>query len=415
MKILFVVPYVPNLIRVRPYNFIRYLAKFGNQVTVATLWSNEGDLEDIERLRGEGVRVEAEQLPTWRPVANSLKTLPGKQPLQAHYSWQPNLAKKLSELCANGNGRFPFDAVHIEHIRGARYGLYLKKLLAEKYNGQPIPLVWDSVDCISLLFRKASSHSKSLKGRLMTQLDLKRTEAYEAWLVKQFDQILLTSPFDRDAYLALLSPPEIEDYQSKIQVLPNGVDLDYFRPDTSVQRYPATLVVSGKMSYHANITMVVNLVGEIMPLVWEKRPDIKLQIVGKDPARNIQAMAEHPQIEVLGTVPDLRPFLQQATVAVAPIVYGVGIQNKVLEAMACATPVVATTQAVSAITAVPGQDILVGSEPSQISDAILQLVNDPALCREIGENGYRFVTKEHNWTAITKHLETYYQMQKLQM
>ena len=165
------------------------------------------------------------------------------------------------------------------------------------------------------------------------------------------------------------------------------------------------------MSYHANVTMVVNLVHELLPIVWEKRPDIKLQIVGKDPARNIKAMAEHAQIEVTGTVPDLRPYLQKATVAVAPIAYGVGIQNKVLEAMACATPVVASEQAISAITAVPGQDIFAGREPNQIADRILQLVNDPALSQEIGENGYRFVTKEHNWTAITERLEAYYQIQ----
>jgi len=197
--------------------------------------------------------------------------------------------------------------------------------------------------------------------------------------------------------------------QSILSVLPNGVDLDYFCPDTTVSRDPATLVVSGKMSYHANVTMVVNLVREVMPLVWEKRPDVKLEIVGKDPARNILAMAEHPQIIVTGTVDDIRPYLQRATVSVAPVTYGAGIQNKVLEAMACGTPVVATPQAASALTAVDGRDLLVGNELSQIADLILKLINDSMLCKTIGENGYRYVTHQHNWSVIAEDLESYYQ------
>jgi len=409
MNILFIVPYVPNLIRVRPYNFIRYLAKRGHHITLATLWTNEGDLEDIKRLQREGIQVEATHLPVWRSAVNSLQTLPSSKPLQSRYCWQPDLAKKLDTLFESVNGRSPFDAIHIEHIRGACYGLHLKPLLVAKYGNQRPSLIWDSVDCISLLFRHASNHSKSFKGRLMTQFELKRTERYEAWLATQFDRVLLTSPLDRQAYLGLLSSEQAERLQSILSVLPNGVDLDYFCPDTTVSRDPATLVVSGKMSYHANVTMVVNLVREVMPLVWEKRPDVKLEIVGKDPARNILAMAEHPQIIVTGTVDDIRPYLQRATVSVAPVTYGAGIQNKVLEAMACGTPVVATPQAASALTAVDGRDLLVGSELSQIADLILKLINDTTLCKMIGENGYRYVTHQHNWAVIAKDLESYYQ------
>ena len=410
MNILFIVPYVPNLIRVRPYNFIRYLAKRGHHITVATLWANEEDLEDIKHLQQEGIQVEAAQLPVWRSAVNSLQALPSSKPLQAQYCWQPDLVKKLETLFANANGRSPFDAIHIEHIRGACYGLHLKPLLAAKYGNKRPPLIWDSVDCISLLFRYASNQSKSFKGRLMTLFELKRTERHEAWLATQFDRVLLTSPLDREAYLGLLSSDQADNLQSMMTVLPNGVDLDYFRPDTTVSRDPATLVVSGKMSYHANVTMVVNLVQDVMPLVWEKRPDVRLEIVGKDPARNILAMAEHPQIVVTGTVDDIRPYLQRATVSVAPVTYGVGIQNKVLEAMACGTPVVATPQAASALAIEDGRDLLVGNEPSQIADLILKLIKDEMLCKAIGDNGFRYVTHQHNWSVIAEKLESYYQI-----
>src|SRR5690606_24439020 len=87
-----------------------------------------------------------------------------------------------------------------------------------------------------------------------------------------------------------------------ISVLGNGVDVDHFSPDPSVERDPATMVISGKMSYHANVTMTLHLVRDIMPTVWQQRPETRLLIVGKDPTREIQALAENPNITVTGTV-----------------------------------------------------------------------------------------------------------------
>ncbi len=409
MNILFIVPYVPNLIRVRSYNFIRKLANRGHQITVATLWSNDTDLKDIEHLREFGVNVEAVQLPVLRSVANSLLAVTGGKPLQANYSWQPKLAEKINSLFANRNGHFPFDVVHIEHLRGVRYGLSLKAYLEERYGYEKPTLIWDSVDCISYLFRQAAKQSKSQTGRLMTRVELKRTEKYEAWLANQFEQILISSPKDLDEYINLVPDHLTDKLRSKICVVPNGVDLKYFYPDPDVERDPATLIVTGKMSYHANVTMVVNLKEEIMPFVWEKNPEIKLEIVGKDPTRRIQAMGEHPQVTVTGTVADIRPYLRRASVALAPTTYGAGSQLKVLEAMACGTPVVATPRAVSALTAVSGQDVLVGDNPAQLSKLILQIIRDKQQNRMIGDNGYRYVAEHHDWAKIVAGLEDCYQ------
>jgi glycosyltransferase involved in cell wall biosynthesis len=270
------------------------------------------------------------------------------------------------------------------------------------------PVVWDSVDCISLLFRQASTQSRSRTGRIITNLDLKRTEQYEAWLTTQFDNILLTSPRDEEAFLELLAKYEISSRRSKFTVLPNGVDLNYFQPDTLQVRDPGTAVVTGKMSYHANVTMVLHLVKRIMPLIWAKRPKFLLKIVGKDPSRELRALNQHPQIEVTGTVDDIRPYLRRATVALAPITYSAGIQNKVLEAMACATPVVTTPMAVSALTVKVGRDLLIAEEPEDFADAVLSLLDNPARCRSLGVNGRRYVEEQHNWKNIAARLESVY-------
>jgi glycosyltransferase involved in cell wall biosynthesis len=113
-------------------------------------------------------------------------------------------------------------------------------------------------------------------------------------------------------------------------------------------------------------------------------------------------------VTVTGTVADIRPYLQKATVAVAPVTYGAGIQNKVLEAMACATPVVTTSRTVSALTAVPGRDLLVADEPKAFAETILCLLANPTERAAIGGAGHNYVKTYHNWAGIAAQLEEVY-------
>jgi len=223
--------------------------------------------------------------------------------------------------------------------------------------------------------------------------------------MQQFSTILVTSQNDRKAFLDLLpetrNPPDIS-------VIPNGVDTQFFAPDPTVLRKPDTLVISGKMSYHANVTMCLNFVTQVMPLVWAKRPSVKLWLVGKDPTNELTALGKNPAITVTGTVEDIRPYLLGATLAVAPLTYGAGIQNKVLEAMACGAPVLSTPLAVSALSAVAGKDVAVANLPEDLANTILRLLNDPDQCAALGWNGRKYVEENHSWNEITAHLEEVY-------
>lgn len=402
-RVLFVVPYVPNLIRVWPYNLIRHLTERGNRVTVLTLWSSPQEKESLEQLRPYTERILAAQLPRWQSALNCLLALPTRKPLQAVYCWAPALARQIATLLNSPDQQDEFDVMHVEHLRGAAYGLQVKSL-----NGKarrPLPVVWDSVDSISLLFRQAAQRSKSLTSRGMTWFELGRTERYEGWLMGQFDHVLITSRMDRQALLSAL-PPGVTS--APASVLRNGVDLDYFKPDPKVLRDPARLVISGKMSYHANVTMVLHFVQEIMPLVWASRPDVRLMIVGKDPPREIQSLASNQNITITGTVPHLPPYLQQSALAVAPIAYGVGIQNKVLEAMACATPVVTTPQAVSALDVQPGRDVMVAEDPARFAGTILDLLGNPVQRDHLGQAGRCYVETYHDWSTVAAQLEDIY-------
>lgn len=400
MKVLFIVPYVPNLIRVRPYNLIRFLSELGNDVTVLTLQSNASEAADVENLKKLVHEVIVFDLPKWRSFWNCLRVLPSRRPLQSVYCWQPQMGQLLDQIVGQKNGQAPFDVIHVEHLRGVKYAMHLKE------TGTTIPVVWDSVDCISFLFEQAVAQSKSGLGRMMTRLDLNRTRRFEGRVVDLFDQTLVTSPADRDAFLRLrpLAAP-----QPPITVLPNGVDLVSFKPDTAVEREPATITVTGKMSYHANISMVLHLAQNIMPLVWAERSDARLMIVGKDPSASIQKLAEHPNVTVTGTVPAIEPYLQRATLSVAPIPYGAGIQNKVLEAMACGTPVIITSKAANAIPAKPDRDLLVADAPADFANKIVDLLNHAGKREALGDHGRVYVQTHHDWQTIAKNLQNIYQ------
>ncbi len=417
MNILFIVPYVPTLIRTRPYNLVRFLARRGHRITLATLWE---DADEREFLRGlahdEGLQVLAAPLGTGRKVSNLALGLFSSEPIQARYCWSYSFAQRLTRAVQERD----FDVIHVEHLRGVRYALHLQSSIANPKSqilnrksqirnpkseipNPPCspPIVWDAVDSITHLFEQAAQQSQSLKGRVMTKMELGRTRRYETWLLGQFQRILVTSPKDKAAFERLLP-------QSPVTVLPNGVDLSYFSPDGSLRK-PATIVFSGKMSYHANVTAAVYLVREIMPLVWRRRPDVRVEIVGKDPTREVQALAAgEPRVTVTGLVPDIRPYLRRATLAVSPIRYGAGIQNKVLEAMACGAPVVASSLAVSALAVQPGEDLLVADDPAAFTGHILRIIETPSLQARLSKAGRAYVEAHHDWGVIVTNLEDNY-------
>ena len=392
------------------YNLIRSLAKSGHQITLATVWSNTQERSVLEELTADGFQILAVPLTRVRSLWNCLGTLPRSSPLQSVYCWQPQL---LNDLRAAINDRqSPIDLIHVEHLRGACYGTHLQS--AMQRSRFRIPIVWDSVDCISHLFGQAANNTHSLFGRALTRFELPRTRWYEAWLVGRFDRVLVTSDQDRHAFGVLLqayAPPSNGriDGIDKMRILPNGVDLHYFTPQDA-PRAPQTIILTGKMSYHANVTAALYLVNEIMPLVWERLPSARVQIVGQNAPREISSLArKYPnRVEVTGTVADLRPYLSQATIAAAPITYGAGIQNKVLEAMAMGTPVVATSKAVSALPVRNNEEVLIADNPESFSKEVVRLLRDQRLRKQLAQRGRRYVEQNHGWDGIVERLEKIY-------
>jgi glycosyltransferase involved in cell wall biosynthesis len=406
LNIFFVLPYTPTPVRTRPYNIIKALLNQGHRISLFTVWETNEERSFLNQLADNGINIFSEHLSRPRIGLNIVYALFSGAPLQARYSWHPSLAKQIADNLSDFHN--DSDIIHIEHLRGSPYGLHLKQITQKRASSPAI--VWDSVDNISSLFEQAIKSSQSSFGRWVTRFELPRTRRYERYVAGQFDQTLVTSLFDKKAFNNLLSQGESTHLPAReIAVLPNGVDFDYFKPARD-SRQKDTIVFSGKLSYHANVTTALFLVKQVMPLVWAQRPEIRVQLVGKDPSKALLNLEHEDQrIHVTGTVPDIRPYLCQASLSVVPLVYGAGIQNKVLEAMACETPVVVSTKAISALQATPGQDLLVADTPGDFAGEIVKLLDSDTLRKTIGHNGRQYVVRYHDWNQIVRKIINIYE------
>jgi glycosyltransferase involved in cell wall biosynthesis len=396
MRILFVAPYPPSKIRVRSSGFVQHLRQ-DHDVTLLLLCSNKREIRDARSLQHEGYAVIAIRDRRFWKMLRALRALFSALPLQVAFDSSARFGEAIRQQLATGR----FDLVHVECIRALGA---LPEVL-------PIPVVWDAVDCISLLYELGGKAGATSLLRWLGTFEAQRVRAYERIQLFRFSQVLVTAERDRQALLEIAggeTGAQTGQRMPTITALSHGINLDYFQPSWQ-ERLPETLIFSGKMSFHANIAGVFFLTQQIMPLIWQQRPGVRLIIAGSNPPARIRRLAQPGRIEVTGYVPDLRPFIQRATIAVCPLPYAVGVQNKILEAMALETPVVASPQAAAGLQAIPDQDLLVASEAEEFANAVLRLLSDKELRTDIGAHGRKYITVFHNWKQITRQLLPVYE------
>jgi glycosyltransferase involved in cell wall biosynthesis len=350
----------------------------------------------MQDLRCQGIAITGIQEKRTRKVLRCLGALGQRIPLQVAYDAAPALRAAIHEQLATRH----FDILHVEFIRA----------LGALPGSLPLPVVWDAVDCISQLYEQGAHFGATPLLRLLGYREAQRTRAFECAQLQRFRQILVTSARDRQGLLALASHGSHaadEKTLAEITVLPHGVDQQYFSVHNG-PREAETLVFTGKMSFHANIAGALTLVKDILPHIWEQRPAVRLLIAGSNPPEAVRRLARDSRVQVTGYVPDLRPYLTRAQVAVSPLPYAVGIQNKILEAMASGTPVVASPSAGAGLEAVPGRDLLLAHDPTEFARAVLRVLDDRVLWSELAEHGLAYIARYHKWERIIAQLTAVY-------
>jgi polysaccharide biosynthesis protein PslH len=391
MRILFIVPNVPSFIRPRPLNFIRGLSQM-HEVSVVCLASNQADERFVYELRQHCHRLEVIRLSRWRSLGNCLLALLSKNSLRCAYFYSTELRDRV-EARVNAH---EVDLIHGEHLKTFA--------MVERVLGK-VPAVFDAVDCLSMLESRRRRITQNPLLKLFSWVESKKFAISEARASCGFNRVVISSPEDRDAY------PVPAGLRDKIDVVPNGVDLEHFR----FRQFEAKmnlLVFCAKLDYFPNEDAALYFSHVVWPVVRARRPELQLEIVGSRPPRSVRRLDGKDNIRVIASVPDVRSYLGRAWVALCPIRIRAGIQNKMLEAMALGVPLVATTVCGHGLQLVSGKQILFADEPEQFASAIDLLLDNPALREKLIQGGRAYVERHHNWDDSIKALLNSYQAAK---
>lgn len=252
--------------------------------------------------------------------------------------------------------------------------------------------------------QRLSQTARTWLERLFYRFESSRLAAYEARIWQKADRCVLIGPKDVDAVKEVCraqDQPEIDNFVFG----PHGVDTDQFAPADPALSEPETVVMSGVMRYAPNVEAAVWFARQVWPHILKERPNAKFYVVGRDPLPAVQALGEINGVTVTGTVDEPAEWIAKATVSAAPIRAAAGLQNKLLEAMAMAKPVVATSVANEGIGAMPGRDLILADQPAEMALAILQLMNDSGRREELGRNARQFIEDMWTWAGPFLQLE----------
>jgi glycosyltransferase involved in cell wall biosynthesis len=191
--------------------------------------------------------------------------------------------------------------------------------------------------------------------------------------------------------------------RNEIEIISNGVDLSYYKPSSSANKKEFEVVFSGNMAYPPNIEGALFLVEKIMPLVWAIYPDSRVVIVGTSPTKKIQSLASKNVI-ITGKVDDIREYFYLSKIFVGPLFMNTGLQNKLLEAMACFTPCITTTEANNALKADANIELLIANSETEFAKKIIELLENENLREFLADKAYKFIISNHKWSVIAGNL-----------
>ncbi len=262
------------------------------------------------------------------------------------------------------------------------------------------PVVIDLCDVDSAKF---AAYAEAGERAWLYGREARLLAAEEERLGRRADATILISEAEAALYRSRLREPA----KVNVQVIGNGIDADFFDPAASLP-HPALaadagphFIFTGQMDYRPNEQAALWVIEALLPQLRARLPQATFHVVGRNPTRALMAQDGAPGVRVWGAVPDVRPFLAAADAVLAPLLIARGVQNKVLEAMAMARPVVLTPDAATGIAAEDGTHWLVSPpKPEVMAERIAELLADREAASRIGTAARKFVLDHHGWNAM---------------
>ena len=379
------IPYPPDRgDKIRSWNVLKHLASLG-RVHLACFADDEADAAHLGALRealggrlGEA-HVEVRRTGRFAAAAEALRT---GQPISLTMFDSARLRSFVEQMLARPDVStvYAFSGQMAQFVPAARRQLF----------------VMDFVDMDSAKF---ADYAGAGPMRWVHRREAARLLDFERATAARADTSLFVSEAEKQLFLSRTGLPA-----ARVQSLPNGVDLDFYRPDAAFPRVEAgegpLIVFTGQMDYRPNVEAVTSFAQEAFQLARESRPDLRFAIVGRNPTPVVVQLADRPGIQVTGSVPDVRSWLAAADLVVAPLRIARGIQNKVLEAMAMGKAVVASAPAFEGIDARPGRDLIVAESAGEQAGAILSFLANPEAAGEMGQAARRQMEERYRWEAV---------------
>lgn len=356
------IPYPPNKgDKIRSFNLLRYLAQH-YRVHLATFIDEPADwryVGEVEKMCGETLFVTLN--PRWAK-ARSLAGFFTGQPLTLPYYWSKEIQAWVDNLLVNND---------IGNV------VVFSSAMAQYMSGHLRSDIHSVIDFVDIDSEKWRQYAGSCRWPMnwVYRREGRELLRFERQTARRFKVGVFVSAAEAALFRELA--PEAAEHVTHVS---NGVDTDYFTPDESYPNpYPAgkkVLVFTGAMDYWANVDAVSWFAREILPLVRARIADVWFYIVGARPGSAVCRLAELPGIAVTGAVDDIRPYIAHARAAVAPMRIARGIQNKVLEAMALARPVLVTPEGLDGIRAIAGEEVLVEARADGFAARLVELLSN---------------------------------------
>ena len=383
--------------RLRVLNLVSRLCQT-HSVTFLTFIASQSDERGAERLREMGMEVigvemrdSGFQYRMWRILRSLFQSFVHGKPLTVAKYHSGEMAKTLRDLLRTGN----FDVAHFEMLHT---GQFLSDLGIEGENACITVLGEQNID--SDVWRRLAKAESSLSKKLAFYWQCRKFRGYESWICRRFDMCICVSAQDREKLERLC--PGIA-----IEVVPNGVDLDYFKPGETEQD-KASLVFTGSMDWHPNEDAVLYFCNHIFPLIRAELPETAFYIVGGSPSERVLDLQKLDGVIVTGLVEDVRPYIANASVYVVPLRVGGGTRLKILQALAMKKAVVSTSIGAEGLGLQPDVHILVADEPQDFAASAIRLIRDAELRNRLSKDGNALVREEYDWDVVAGTLELAY-------
>jgi glycosyltransferase involved in cell wall biosynthesis len=316
--------------------------------------------------------------------ATQALTIASRRPYYCRDIYSENMQQAIDDVCSTGS----FDAVQVE-----------SSFLCDFRFPRTAQLVIDEHNVEYEVFQRMSEGERSLPRRAFNRLEYLRCRRFEQAWWRRANACVVTS--ERELPTVRASAPG-----TPVAVVPNAVDLDYFTPsDTPVE--PHTIVFNGILTYRPNVDAAHFLIDEVWPLVRDRYPDARLTLVGRSDGVDTRSLMK-PGVELLGEVPDIRPYIRRAAVVAVPVRIGGGTRLKVVEALAMGKVTVSTALGCEGLAVHDREHLLIADDAVAFAGRIFDVFESPDLGQSLGQEGRRLIQDNYSWDLAGARLEALY-------